>query len=120
MKSGKVPRGKSQEKVRRNKDVPGTLRRGPGGEVIMDLVEGTTDLGAPEFNVTGVARIERISPGQVRVSKYSRRPDGNYITHHEVWDYEVWQKAVVNYGKTMDIIIRAGFSDGGGDSRRAH
>jgi hypothetical protein len=36
----------------------------------MDFVEGVCDMGAAEMNVTGIAAVERISKGQVRVTYF--------------------------------------------------
>ena len=72
----------------------------------MDFIEEVTDLGAPEYAVTGVASIERISPGQVRVTKYSRRKDGNIITHHEVWDLFAWLHDRSLNEQVSDLISR--------------
>lgn len=92
---------------RRRKSVRvGDLRRGPGGEIIMDFVAETTDLGAPEYAVTGIASIERISVGQVRIAKYSRRKDGNFILFYEVWDYQIWKRHFGPYEAAMDVIDR--------------
>lgn len=55
----------------------------------MDFIEDVTDMGVPEYAVTGVAGIERISIGQVRISKYSRRKDGNFILFYKVWDLQM-------------------------------
>lgn len=94
--------------------------KGPAGAITMvNMVEGCVDMGAPEYAVTGVARIERISPGQVRVSKYSRRPDGNVILFHEVWDYEVWQSAIFFYEKAAQTLIRGSYSNGEEGMREA-
>jgi hypothetical protein len=82
------------------------------GRNAMDFVEETTDLGAPEYAVTGVASIERISVGQIRIAKYSRRKDGNFIMFYEVWDYDIWRRAVATYEAAMQIIVRMGVNDG--------
>ena len=86
----------------------GTVRRVTGGGIAMDFVEEVTDLGAPEFAVTGVASIERISAGQVRITKFSRRKDGNIVTHHEIWDWETWRKSLPPYEEAMRILERMG------------
>lgn len=60
------------------------------------IFKNATDYGtAPEISVGEVASVERISPGQVRVSYAStfRGPDGkpeNRIAVHLVWDLELW------------------------------
>lgn len=96
-------------------------RRGPRGEVVMDFVQETTDAGAPEYNVTGVASIERISVGQVRIAKYSRRKNGtNLITHYEIWDYEIWKRSIEPYESAMRLIDRIPISDGSAKRREAH
>ena len=60
----------------------------------MNFVDDTSDFGAPEYAVTGIASIERISIGQVRIAKYSRRKDGNSVLFHEVWDLMAWVHAI--------------------------
>src|SRR5262245_51010058 len=103
---------KTGARVRRKTDRTGTIRRGPAGEVIMDFVAETIDSGAPEYVVTGIANIERISKGLVRIAKYSRRKDGNYILFYEVWDYEAWQRTIPAYQKAADIIDRSPLPNG--------
>jgi hypothetical protein len=72
----------------------------------MDFINDPIDQGAPEFNVTGIASIERISVGQVRVTKYASRKGENLITHHEIWDIQVWQNWLEPYEQAMRIIAR--------------
>lgn len=111
---------KTSARVRRKKNRPGSLRRGPAGEVIMDFVAETIDPGAPEYAVTGIASIERISIDQVRIAKFSRRKDGDYILFYEVWGYHAWLLAIAPYQKAAEIIDRLPLSDGGdqGGGRR--
>jgi hypothetical protein len=99
--------------MRRGNVRPGDVRRGPAGEIVMDFVPETTDMGAPEYAVTGIASIERISAGQVRIAKYSRRKDGNFILFYEIWDWETWKRAFPPYEKAMQIIDRLPMPDGG-------
>lgn len=73
----------------------------------MDFIEDPIDQGAPEYNVTGIASIERISVGQVRVTKYARRKGENFITHHEVWDLLAWLHDRSLNEEVRDIISRA-------------
>lgn len=62
----------------------------------MRFVKNTIDYGtAPEFNIGGIASVEQISPGQIRVSFFStfHNADGvveNRIVAHHVWDRETW------------------------------
>ena len=56
----------------------------------MKFVDNVIDLGAPEYNITGVAKVERISRGQVRITYYTQREDGNIVPLHVIWDYETY------------------------------
>lgn len=96
----------------------GTVRKLTGGGTAMDFVEELTDFGAPEYAVTGVASIERISAGQVRISKYSRRKDGNIVVFHEVWDYQTWRKSFPPYEEAMRLLERLGIGDGPNQGRQ--
>lgn len=101
----------------------GTVKRLAGGTIIMDFIEDPIDNGAPEFVVTGTASMERISAGQVRFTKYVRRRDGNYVTHHEVWDLQTWLKFWDGYERFRDIVLRLPAGDGpegGGRRKEAH
>lgn len=75
------------------------IRPGGRGRFIMKLVSDTVDYGAPEFSVTGTAELERISDGQVRIAKYSRRGGQNVITHYEVWPAEEFERVQPAYRK---------------------
>jgi hypothetical protein len=56
----------------------------------MNFVENVIDLGAQEVNVTGIASIDRISHGQVRVTYFVRRKGETVAAIHLVWDrYEL-------------------------------
>jgi|SRR5882672_2446458 len=96
----------------------GTVRKMAGGGIALDFIDEFSDLGAPEFAVTGVASIERISPGQVRITKYIRRKDGNFVTHHEIWDFALWQRQLAPYEEAMRIIARMAAPDGPNDERK--
>jgi len=96
----------------------GTVKRLAGGSVVMDFIEEITDEGAPEFAVTGIASIERISAGQVRLTKYSRRRDGNVVVFHEVWDFETLKRSQNMYAKALAEIDRVWRGDGPEDGRR--
>jgi len=74
------------------------------GQCAMELVEDVIDNGAPEYAVTGIAAIERISPGQVRVTKFMRRRGENIVTHHEIWDLKLWLRALAPYEEAMRLI----------------
>ncbi len=108
----------TKEATRKPRFRYGTVRRVAGGGIAVDFIEEFTDLGAPEYAVTGVASIERISAGQVRVTKYTRRKDGNFVTHHEVWDYQAWQRALAPYEEAMRVIGRMAAPDGPNQERR--
>jgi hypothetical protein len=66
----------------------------------MKFVDDCCDIGAPEFCVSGVSAIERISQNMVRVSYLSRRKDGPVEVCHIVWDAVEWRK-------TCEMISRA-------------
>ena len=59
----------------------------------MEFVEGVIDLGAEEINVTGIASIERISDGQVRVTYFVRRKGQANTAVHLIWDRSEWLRA---------------------------
>jgi hypothetical protein len=56
----------------------------------MDFVDGVMDLGAAEMNVTGIAAVERISRGQVRVTYFICRKGEKSVAVHLIWDREEW------------------------------
>jgi hypothetical protein len=50
------------------------------------------DEGAPEYSVSGVARVKRISPNMVRVTYFRHRKGENIETIHAVWDITEWRR----------------------------
>lgn len=59
----------------------------------MKFVEGLIDMDAAEYVVTGIANVERISRGMVRVT-YTRRDSGeNIASFHAIWDYDAYMAA---------------------------
>lgn len=73
----------------------GKMSRGTGGLVTMLYEPDAVDLGnAPEIYVTGIAKIEQIGPGTLRVSLYSKRGNEKVIVVHEIWDSRIWDDAV--------------------------
>ena len=106
--------------TRRPKIRQGTVRNLTEGRVAVDFVPEFIDQGAPEFYVTGIASIERISPHEVRFTKYTRRRDGNMVTHHEVWNIEIWMRSFAHYEQALAIIERMPIGDGQEDKRGAH
>jgi hypothetical protein len=56
----------------------------------MDFVDHVVDLGADEVNVTGIASVERISRGMVRVTYFVRRKGEATVAVHLIWDREQW------------------------------
>lgn len=56
----------------------------------MDFVDGVVDFGAKEINVSGVASVEPISKGQVRITYYVLRNGERSAAVHLVWDREEW------------------------------
>jgi hypothetical protein len=61
--------------------------------------------GAPEVCVTGASSIERISPGQIRESYFSRRSDGSVHVCSIVWDRELWRRHVEMLSRVCDEIF---------------
>jgi hypothetical protein len=66
----------------------------------MEFVEGVEDFRTPEINVTGVASLERISGGQVRLTYYTRRKGENLAVVSLIWDrrdllavWSMWEQA---------------------------
>lgn len=84
----------------------------------MDFVPEFTDEDAPEFVVTHVISIERITANTVRITKGSEHRNGVRAVFHEVWDlqgYCRWSKIVK---ETMDYIARLPVEDGPGEVKR--
>lgn len=103
----------------RRKRATGHALWGPWGKIIMDILEEeVTDTGAPEFAVTGIKSVERISIGQIRITKYSRRKDGCFVTHHEVWDYHIWQKQFENLENIARIMSQMAIPPDGHEEQR--
>src|SRR5947209_3343226 len=96
----------------------GTAKRVAGGGIVVDFIEDVIDNGAPEYTVTGIASIERISAGQVRLAKFSHRKDGDVIVFYEVWDFQTWLRSFVLYERARAIIDRMQPPDGPNDERR--
>ena len=89
-----------------------------GGRIRMDYIGEFADLGAPEIAVTGVASIERISAGQVRVTYYSLRKDGPQAVVHVVWDFNAWMDNAAIFREAKQILPRTQPDGGKGDGRR--
>src|SRR5712675_1549248 len=96
----------------------GTVKRLAGGRIRMDYVGEFADLGAPEIAVTGVASIERISVGQVRITYYSLRKDGPQAVVHIVWDFNAWMDNAAIFREAKQILPRTQPDGGKGDGRR--
>ena len=109
--------------VRRGIATIGKMSRSAGGFITM-VYEDAVDLGnAPEIFITGIAKIEQIGPGTLRVSLYSQRGNEKIVVVHEIWDSKVWDDAVniaedakgaMKYGRTRVI------GDGAPQSKEAH
>jgi hypothetical protein len=56
----------------------------------MDFVERVCDMGAAEMNVAGIAAVERISRGQVRVTYFICRKGERSAAIHLIWDRDEW------------------------------
>ncbi len=63
----------------------------------------TVDYGAPEFVVSGVGAVERISDGMVQVTLYRRRSDEKPVACSLVWDRQEWQKFVKAIKAARDV-----------------
>jgi hypothetical protein len=72
----------------------------------MGFIEDPMDQGAPEYNVTGIASIERISVGQIRETYYSQRKDGALVAVHIVWDLQAWIHHRALIEQAAEIILR--------------
>jgi len=79
-------RGTNPGKMRRNNN----RREAAPGSIAMEFVEGVVDLGAEEILVSGVASVERISKGQVRIAYFVRRKGELTIAVHLIWDRQEW------------------------------
>jgi hypothetical protein len=89
----------------------------------MKFIEDGLGMGVPEYCVTGVSSVERISPGQVRVSYFARRNNESIVVIHTVWDAIEWRKNCEMVSRSCDDILaeptpRSGASDD--PSQRAH
>src|SRR5258705_12588769 len=89
-----------------------------GGRIRMDYVGEFADLGAPEIAVTGVASIERISVGQVRITYYSLRKDGPQAVVHILWDFNAWMNNSAIFREAKQVLPRTQPDGGEGDGRR--
>ena len=65
----------------------------------MKFIENWIDDGAPTYVVTGPAQVERISCGQIEVTYFVRREEGNIVPLRIVWDYEEYMAAFLLYEK---------------------
>lgn len=75
----------------------------------MQFVEAVDYGDAKERFISGVAQIEQIGPGTVRISFYSATaaPDGgteNRIVHHQVWDLRDWLLNVSRFRQGREMI----------------
>ena len=88
----------------------------------MNFIESCLDYGTPEYCVTGVSSIQRISTGQIRVTKFSRRREGNIVLFHEVWDLVDWRRTCEIVERLRESILAEAPLSGAEDhpSRQAH
>lgn len=83
----------------------------------MKFVEKLIDMGAPEYVVTGPAKVERISQGQVRVTYYVRREEGNVVPLHTIWDYEEYMAGFLLYEQAY-VELRQPWTGANAEKRR--
>jgi hypothetical protein len=86
--------------------------------MIMDFIAECSDIGCPEYAVTGVASIERISAGQIQETLYSMRKDGALAVVHVVWDLQAWLHHWPLYEQAREILARMPPPDGPDQERR--
>jgi hypothetical protein len=61
-----------------------------GAREVMEYTEAVDIGDAPEIFISGIAKIEKIGPGTVRISFYSERDNCRRIVLHQVWDLKRW------------------------------
>ncbi len=104
---------KKRAQMRRGRVRHGVVRRGPGGVIIMDFVEAS-DMGtAPEIFLTGLCKVERLSPNTVRLSWYTRQADGNLVTLKTILDIQEWLAVQDPLMEARAIVARLPIGDGG-------
>jgi hypothetical protein len=88
----------------------------------MKFIDDSLDIGVPEFCVTGVAMVERISRNQIRVPYFARRRGESLVVCHTVWDIEAWRKTCEMIGRACEqIVVEPPHSDAGDHpARHAH
>lgn len=88
----------------------------------MKFVDKAIDIGAPEYVVAGIASVERISENMIRVTYCSRRPEGDIVPVHIVWDRADWRRACELIGRACESILAEVPRSGADDhpSRLAH
>lgn len=104
------------------------LVQGPGGRIRMDFVEFSDDGNIPDTHISGMARIERISPGMVRITEYVEHSysDGSIdrrVITHRVMDVQVWTDMQLQAAEVMRIIKSSPMSvpsNGNGKRRDAN
>ena len=60
----------------------------------------------------------RASPAPVRITKYMHRKDGDMVTHHEVWDWQLFLRSLAPREEAVRILERMGTSTLLNDDRR--
>lgn len=75
----------------------------------MDFVEFSDDGKVPDTHISGTARIERISPGMVRITEYVEHSNSNgsvdrRVVTHRVMDVQVWTDMQLQTAEVMRII----------------
>ena len=98
--------------VRRKGAGLGKIRRGPGGIIIVDYAEAADTGAAPEVFLTGLCKIERLSPNTVRLSWYTRQSDGNVITLKTIMDIQEWIAVQDPLMEARAIVARLPIGDG--------
>ncbi len=72
---------------------------------MVDFVKDCIDEGAPEILVSGVASIEPISDGQLRIAYYRCRRGERIIVAYCVWDKRQWLKMWNMWEVNRDALI---------------
>lgn len=87
-----------------------TIRPMGWGSVGMtDFVKDCIDEGAPEINVNGVAGIEPISDGQLRIAYFRCRKGERVTVAYLVWDKRQWLAMWNTWEVNRDALIKECF-----------
>jgi hypothetical protein len=90
----------------------GTIKRLAGGIIVMDFIEADDPGTAPEIFLTGLCKVERLSPNTVRLSWYTRQADGNLVTLKTILDIQEWLAVQDPLIQARSVIARLPMGDG--------